>query len=82
MSRLSDLLKYGEEEDDQLFAVALALVIVWVNRILFLKLLEAQLLSYHKQDKASFKFLNICMYSQPKSNSNHFRLSLGSAGLA
>jgi hypothetical protein len=59
LSRLSDPLKYGETEDEQLFSVALALVIVWVNRILFLKLLEAQLLSYHKEDRASFKFLNI-----------------------
>ncbi len=59
LNNLSDPLKYGETEDERLFSVALALVIVWVNRILFLKLLEAQLLSYHKQDKASFKFLNI-----------------------
>jgi adenine-specific DNA-methyltransferase len=59
LSHLDDPLKYGETEDEQLFSVALALVIVWVNRILFLKLLEAQLLSYHKQDRASFKFLNI-----------------------
>jgi adenine-specific DNA-methyltransferase len=31
--------------------VALELTITWINRILFLKLLEAQLLTYHKGDK-------------------------------
>jgi len=37
--------------------VALELSITWINRILFLKLLEAQLLRYQKGD-ASFAFLN------------------------
>ena len=32
-------------------------VITWINRILFLKLLEAQLLTYHKSD-ATYSFLN------------------------
>ncbi|MFM7576067.1 MAG: class I SAM-dependent DNA methyltransferase, partial [Microcystaceae cyanobacterium] len=41
LSRLSNPLGYGETAEDQLFGVALALVIVWINRILFLKLLEA-----------------------------------------
>lgn len=48
--------QYGEEEDDQLFGVALELVITWMNRVLFLKLMEAQLLAYHRQDE-HFKFL-------------------------
>src|SRR5690606_38784350 len=30
----------------------------WINRILFLKLLEAQLITYHKGDK-SYSFLNL-----------------------
>jgi Alw26I/Eco31I/Esp3I family type II restriction m6 adenine DNA methyltransferase len=47
---------YGEEEDDQLFGVALELVITWMNRVLFLKLMESQLLAYHNQDE-HFKFL-------------------------
>lgn len=50
-------LGYGSNTQDRLFNVALELVITWVNRILFLKLLEAQLLSYHKGDKA-YAFLN------------------------
>ncbi|MFT7381118.1 MAG: adenine-specific DNA-methyltransferase [Roseivirga sp.] len=48
--------QYGASKEDQLFGVALELVITWVNRVLFLKLLEAQLISYNK-DKA-FAFLN------------------------
>lgn len=48
---------YGANTEDRLFNVALELVITWVNRILFLKLLEAQLLSYQKGDK-SYAFLN------------------------
>jgi hypothetical protein len=48
--------KYGSERDEQLFNVALELSIIWMNRVLFLKLLEAQLFRYHRQDK-KFKFL-------------------------
>lgn len=48
---------FGETKQEQLFNVGLELVITWVNRILFLKLLEAQLISYHKGD-TSFAFLN------------------------
>ena len=43
---------FGTTTADRLFNVALELVITWINRILFLKLLEAQLLSYHKGNKA------------------------------
>src|SRR5690606_30967950 len=43
---------------ERLFNVALELSITWINRILFLKLLEAQLITYHKGDK-SFSFLNL-----------------------
>lgn len=49
--------QYGETKDEQLFGVALELVITWMNRILFLKLMEAQLLSYHENDQ-KFKFLD------------------------
>jgi len=48
---------YGEDKEDQLFGVALELCILWINRILFLKLLEAQLYRYHREDE-HFKFLN------------------------
>jgi len=49
--------KFGEEREEQVFNIALELAITWVNRILFLKLLEAQLYRYHRND-ASYKFLN------------------------
>ncbi|MHB8853893.1 MAG: DUF7149 domain-containing protein [Ignavibacteriaceae bacterium] len=54
--RIAELEKYGSTKDEQNFNVALELCITWVNRILFLKLLEAQLYKYHLDDK--YKFLN------------------------
>ncbi len=50
ISRLSKSSVYGESHEDRLFNVSLELVITWLNRILFLKLLEAQLIRYHKGD--------------------------------
>ncbi len=47
---------FGKDRQEQLFGVALALTIGWVNRILFLKLLEAQLVNYHKGDQ-SYAFM-------------------------
>ncbi|WP_217166139.1 type IIG restriction enzyme/methyltransferase [Solitalea canadensis] len=55
--RLDKPSQYGDNHQDRLFNVGLELVITWVNRILFLKLLEAQLISYQKSDK-SYAFLN------------------------
>ncbi|MCA1760327.1 MAG: class I SAM-dependent DNA methyltransferase, partial [Bacteroidales bacterium] len=52
--KLSD---YGNTKEEQLFNVALELSITWINRILFLKLLEGQLVKYHRGDK-SYRFLN------------------------
>ncbi|MBC6401091.1 MAG: Eco57I restriction-modification methylase domain-containing protein [Ekhidna sp.] len=56
--RVEHLERYGETKEDQLFNVALELSITWINRILFLKLLEAQLITYHKDD-SSYSFLNL-----------------------
>ena len=58
ISRLEKPSAFGETNAERLFSVALELAITWINRILFLKLLEAQLLKYHKGDK-SFAFLNL-----------------------
>lgn len=58
LSRLKDPQKFGTTNEERLFSVALELVISWINRILFLKLLEAQQITYHKGDKA-FSFLNL-----------------------
>ena len=48
---------FGKTEYEKYFGVALELNISWINRILFLKLLESQLLKYFKGDK-EYKFLN------------------------
>lgn len=49
---------YGDKSaEDMIFSTALNLAITWVNRILFLKLLEGQLLYFHKNDK-SYKFFD------------------------
>lgn len=57
ISHLPNPKQYGNNHDERVYNVALELSITWVNRILFLKLLEAQLLTYHKGDK-SYLFLN------------------------
>jgi hypothetical protein len=57
ISRLQKPSAFGDNHQERLFNVALELVITWVNRILFLKLLEAQLVSYHKGATA-YRFLN------------------------
>ena len=54
---LKNATAYGETYEERLFNVALELNITWINRILFLKLLEAQLISYHKGE-TSYAFLN------------------------
>lgn len=46
-----------ENSEDKAFNAGLELCLTWVNRILFLKLLESQLLTYHNKD-ATYKFLN------------------------
>ena len=48
---------YGNDYEERLFNVAMELCITWMNRILFLKLLEAQMLKYHNGDVA-YKFLS------------------------
>ncbi|MHA7128635.1 class I SAM-dependent DNA methyltransferase [Algoriphagus namhaensis] len=49
--------QYGSNAEERLFNVGLELSITWINRVLFLKLLEAQLITYHKGDK-SYAFLS------------------------
>jgi hypothetical protein len=51
--RLSD-----DEYQKKLYDIALELSLTWINRILFLKLLEAQLKKYHKGDP-EYTFMNI-----------------------
>src|SRR3569833_2732729 len=47
----------GATKEDQLFSLSLELSITWINRILFLKLLEAQLVKYHQGDR-HYRFLS------------------------
>jgi len=58
LHRLDNPQQYGKNMEERLFNVGLQLVITWLNRILFLKLLEAQLLDYNKGDQ-SYAFLNL-----------------------
>ncbi|MFN9403122.1 MAG: Eco57I restriction-modification methylase domain-containing protein, partial [Dolichospermum sp.] len=58
ISRLEKPEQFGETYQEQLFNLGLELAITWMNRILFLKLLEAQLIRYHKNDP-SWGFLNL-----------------------
>ena len=58
IDRLENSEKFGENHEEILFNISLELAITWINRILFLKLLEAQLIRYHQGDK-SFAFLNL-----------------------
>ncbi len=57
LQNIANLNQYGEKEEDQLFSAALELCITWLNRVLFLKLLEGQLITFHRND-SSYAFLN------------------------
>ena len=57
ISRIENPGQFGANLQERLFNVGLELSITWINRILFLKLLEAQLITYHKGDK-SYSFLS------------------------
>jgi hypothetical protein len=56
INRLNKPSRFGETLQERLFNVSLELAITWINRILFMKLLEAQLINYHKSDP-SYVFL-------------------------
>jgi hypothetical protein len=58
LNRLDRPSQFGSTQEERLFNVGLELSITWINRILFLKLLEAQLITYHKGDK-SYSFLSL-----------------------
>ncbi len=57
LSNYEDAYKFGDTEEEKLFNIALQLNITWINRILFLKLLEAQLVNYHRGNE-EYKFLD------------------------
>lgn len=51
LGNVADLETYGDTKEEQLFNVGMELCITWLNRVLFLKLLEAQLLRFHNGDR-------------------------------
>ncbi len=57
LNNLKNIASFGKNKQERLFNVALELVITWINRILFLKLLEAQLINYNQQNK-DYSFLH------------------------
>ncbi len=54
------ILEYGASNEKREFNIALELCLTWINRLLFLKLLEAQLVKFHGHD-SSYKFLTRSM---------------------
>ncbi|NCQ96011.1 MAG: N-6 DNA methylase [Microcystis aeruginosa W11-06] len=58
IAQLKNPEEFGTTNEERLFNVALRLSINWINRVLFLKLLEAQLIKYHQGDR-DFAFLNL-----------------------
>lgn len=58
LDSVPNLKEFGDNAEEQLFSVSLELVITWLNRILFIKLLEGQLFNYYGKDYKQ-KFLNI-----------------------
>ncbi|WP_157634897.1 DUF7149 domain-containing protein [Spirosoma panaciterrae] len=57
LRHLPDPAQYGTTQEERLFSVGLELCITWINRILFLKLLESQLVKYHNGNR-DYAFLN------------------------
>jgi adenine-specific DNA-methyltransferase len=57
LRNINNLSTFGISKEEQLFNVALELCITWINRVLFIKLLEAQLYKYHKGNK-DYLFFN------------------------
>ncbi|HRZ20323.1 MAG TPA: class I SAM-dependent DNA methyltransferase, partial [Bacteroidales bacterium] len=55
--KVKDRTIFGQTKDAQLFGIALELTLTWINRILFIKLLEGQLILYHKGGK-EYRFLH------------------------
>ena len=58
LSRINRVFQPATTIDEKLYNVSLDLSITWINRILFLKLLESQLLKYQNGNKA-YRFLSI-----------------------
>lgn len=59
LDNIQDIKQYGDNKEEQVFSIALEICLSWINRILFLKLLESQIIAFHKQEeKYKYEFLN------------------------
>jgi len=56
LARMDDNERFGADVEEQLYTIGLELAITWMNRILFLKLLESQIVTYHQSK--DYLFLN------------------------
>lgn len=70
--------EYGASNDEREFNIALEVCLTWINRLLFLKLLEAQIVKFHQQDD-SYKFLSKTMIADFDELSDLFFKVLASA---
>ena len=59
LEQLIEILSDKGVDDKNIFEIALELVITWINRILFIKLLEARLINWHQNDAEKYKILKI-----------------------
>ncbi|TAG58011.1 MAG: type II restriction endonuclease, partial [Cytophagales bacterium] len=50
-TQINYLSEFGDTEEEQIFSIALELIITWLNRVLFLKLLEGQLIKYYQNSE-------------------------------
>ena len=57
LETLDGIAEHGDTDDDRLFSVALELCITWLNRILFLKLLEGRIIAWNRGERR-LAFLN------------------------
>ena len=56
IENIDNIQDFGKNEEEQYFSIGLELCITWLNRILFLKLLESQLIKFH--NNFDYKFLS------------------------
>ena len=53
-----EVYKQKELREEEKFEIGFELCIIWINRILFLKLLESQIIAYNKKQNIDASFLN------------------------
>lgn len=58
LEQLIELLINKGVSSEKIFEIALELSITWINRILFIKLLEAQLINWHPNESDKYKILS------------------------